>query len=827
MVRAPDPLPADALRWSCEPARFSFETTEDVEPIEGVIGQDAALEALTFGLETSAPGQNIFVRGLAGTGRLTLVRRVIESIRSTCTLTDDRCFVRNFDEPDRPALVTVPRGTAHDFQRRVEELARCIREDLGPALSSQVVRARREVIDRRFESEIKETMAPIDEELEKRGLAMVQVQAGQTTRPMLVPRVEGRAVLPEQIDELREKGALTDEHLEGLEEHAKEVAPQLEAVTMKVAEIRARHQEALRKLYESEARAMLVQATANVRRVYGGDDVKRFLDGVVDDAVEHLAALGQGADVTERYRVHVVLGHEHDQGCPVLIENVPTVERMIGSIDRQVHDGQQGAVDHTSIRAGSLLEADGGFLIVEARDLLASPGAWAALVRTLRSGQLEISPPELPDWLRGPSLRPEPIPIRVKVVLLGDAHLYALLDRLDPDFPHLFKVLADFDSTIERDDRGLAFYAGVLARLIREHAMLAFDRGAVAALAEHGARVAASGGKLTTRFGRLADIAHEASYLARKDVAPAVTGGHVNDAVVRTKRRADLPARKFRELIADGTIRIQTRGERVGQVNGLAVVHAGQLTYGFPSRITATLGPGTRGTINIEREAQLSGAIHTKGFYILGGLLRHLLRTEHPLAFEASIAFEQTYGGIDGDSASGAEICCLLSALTGDPLRQDLAMTGAIDQVGNILPIGGVNEKIEGFFDACRDEGLTGTQGVIIPRANEGDLMLRHDVVEAAREGRFAIHAVATIEEALAIFTRCEVGERDADGEYPRDSLLGRAMTQAHRYWRMVSTVRRPYEGLTQDEATPRPDEEPVPASGESEAGDGGAADRA
>ncbi|MBU0617362.1 MAG: AAA family ATPase, partial [Planctomycetes bacterium] len=345
--------------------------------------------------------------------------------------------------------------------------------------------------------------------------------------------------------------------------------------------------------------------------------------------------------------------------------------------------------------------------------------------------------------------------------------------------------------TIPRDKRGIEHYAGILARIVHEEKLLPFDRTGVMALVEHGARIAARKGKLTARFGRLADIAREASFIAAKQGHKYGGCDDVRQAVHRSKRRADLPARRFRELVADGTIRVQTQGATVGQVNGLAILQAGPLTYGFPARITATIGPGTAGVINIEREAALSGAIHTKGFYILGGLLRWLLRTEHPLAFNASIAFEQSYGGIDGDSASGAEICCLLSALTDLPLRQDLAMTGAIDQVGHILPVGGANEKIEGFFDACRDIGLTGTQGVIIPRANAGDLVLREDVVDACVAEQFRVYAVETAQQALELFTSMPAGQRDDSAKYPDGTLLGLAVQRAHEYW--LKAVQDPY----------------------------------
>jgi ATP-dependent Lon protease len=437
------------------------------------------------------------------------------------------------------------------------------------------------------------------------------------------------------------------------------------------------------------------------------------------------------------------------------------------------------------VRAGTLLQADGGYLILEARDVLTEPGAWMALIRTLRSGRIELTPPDLPVPWRMPMLRPDPIPVRVKVILLGDPGVYPMLEALDPDFGHLFKVLADFDDVIPRDDHGLRCYANVVARIVREEELPAFDRTALAELCEHGARIAARRGKLSARFGRLADLAREAAFLAKREERKTVAQEDVRTAVRRTKGRADLPSRRFRDLVREGTLRIATRGSEVGQINGLAVMSTGQLAYGFPTRITATIGAGSRGAINIEREAELSGAIHTKGFYILGGLLRHLLRTQHPLAFDASVAFEQSYAGIDGDSASAAEICCLLSALTEIPIRSDLAMTGAIDQVGHILPIGAVNEKIEGFFDACAATELSGSQGVVIPAANAGDLMLRHDVVEAAEAGRFRVHAIETIHEAIGLFTGIEPGQRGEDGRYAPHTVLGRAVERAAAFWEM------------------------------------------
>ncbi len=780
------PLPPEQLRWTYDPSRLPFASTAEVEPVSGVIGQSTACEALRFGVETRAPGQNVFVRGLVGTGRLTLVSQLMEEMRAVCGVPPDRCYVHDFSRPDRPRLITLPAGQGHAFRRRMDRLADFIRDDLRQALNAEMLRASRKAIEQRTEQRIEQITKPFEEVLRKAELGLASVQVGPVTRPLIVPVVDGKPLTPEAFEQARLSGQIPEPVVEQALKRQKEFQEQLEQIAEQVLEIRSEHEEQVRKLYEAQARAALDITARGIHTEFPNPMVQKFLDEVVQDAIEQaMTETAEGTDPTERYRVNVLVARDKDDsGCAIIVENSPTIKNLLGSIDRGIGPAGQDQSSHMTISAGSLLRADNGFLILEARDVLGEPGAWKVLVRTLKTGRLEITPPETLLAWGAPSVTPEPIKVDVKVILLGSHETFLLLDGLDPDFPHLFKVLVDFDSTIARNDDGVRMYAGVLARICREEGLLPLDASAVCALAEHGARIAARRGKLSSRFGRLADIAREAVHLAGKDGRESTTGGDVRAAIRRSKRRSDLPSRKFRELVADGTIRVQVDGGAAGQINGLAVLRSGPLTYGFPTRISATIGPGTAGLVNIEREAALSGAIHTKGFYILGGVLRTLLRTDHPLAFNASVAFEQSYGGIDGDSASGAEVCCLLSALTEVPLRQDLAMTGAIDQKGNILAIGAVNEKIEGFFDTCRDRELTGSQGVIIPAANAGDLMLRRDVVEAAREGRFAVYAVSTVQQALEILTGLPAGTRDERGLYPDGSLLATAMRQAYEYWK-------------------------------------------
>ena len=802
-----DPLSADKLRWHCDPDSLPFDSTKEVEPLAGVVGQDSAVDAIRFGLECDAPGQNIFVRGLTGTGRMGLVRRMLEELQPDCTAKFDRCYVHNFKDPDRPRLITLEGGRARAFRRRMQDFAEFLRDGLTEALNADSVKARRESVERMGNERIKEITDPFETALKEAGLALVSIQMGQIAQTAIFPVMDGKPIPPEEYEVLRDDGKVSDEEHDAIEKSREKHQRQLETVTEEVRRIRRRTTRAIQSITEGTARALMHEAAREILIDFPGEDVKQFLSEVLDDVADHRLAPGPDTkpiDPLVLYGVNVVEEHE-TENCPIVVENTPTLNNLLGTIDRSWSQNGPGHSDYSMIRGGSLLNADGGYLILEARDVLMEPSAWKYLLRTLRTGYLEIVPAEFGAFFSAPSLKPEPIPISVRVVLLGDSNTYYLLDSHDDDFRNLFKVLADFSSEVPREPEGIQQYAGAIALRATRNGLKHFHKTAVAALLEHGARIAANQKKVTTQASRIVDIGAEAAFLAEKDESELVMGEHVLQAVRRRKSRADLPSRRFRELLRDGTIRVATKGEVIGQVNGLAVIRAGMLTYGFPARITASIGAGSAGIIDIEGKASLSGSIHTKGFHILGGLLRHLLKMDHPLAFSASLTFEQSYGGIDGDSASGAETCCLISALTGVPLRQDVAMTGAIDQMGAIQAIGGVNEKIEGFFDTCADAGLTGTQGVIIPEANAGDLMLRSDVVEACREGQFRVWAVNSVKEALEIFTGMPAGEPDEHGDYAEDTLLGLAVARATEFW--VMSLQHPGSYFFEEE-----DEEETPA---------------
>ncbi|KAA9130549.1 AAA family ATPase [Marinihelvus fidelis] len=782
----PSKLSADALRWQFDDTQLNFSTTAEVDPAEGIVGQPIAIEAMRFGIECDAPGQNIYVRGLTGTGRMTLVRSVLNELKPKPRRRLDRCYVHNFTQPDRPRLLTLPAGHGPRLRRMMREKGEFIDTRLGEVLESPASMAARQAIQEDTQRKVSEITGPLEAELKADGLALVPMQTGPVSRAVIFPMRDGEPVPPEQLRKLVNEGQVSEEEAEALLKKISEHSKRLEKVTLDVGKTFQAGKDSLQAYVEKEIGQVLERLFEPVRETFPQDAVRTFLDEVVADITENRMpgnASENLPDATDIYGVNVICSHgDCDREGPIITENNPTVTNLLGGVEPDFVAGGQVVANYKGVRAGALVRADGGFLVLDANDVLTEPGAWRLLMRALRTRSVEIVPAELGWPLTSQSLKPEPIDVEVRVILLGNGHLYYQLDQYDQDFSDLFKVLADFDDQIERSPQGVQQYAGVVAYICEMEGLPHFSAAGVAALAEHGARIAARHDKITARFGRVADITREAAFIARKAGQETVGREHVEETIRRTRYRGSLPSKRFQEMISDRTLRIETDGAVAGQINGLAVIHAGPLSYGFPARITATVGPGRAGVIDIEGAAALSGSIHTKGFHILGGLLRYILRADHPLAFSASIAFEQSYGGIDGDSASGAEFCCLVSALTGAPINQGLAMTGAIDQRGHLQAIGGVNEKVDGFFDACVSQGLTGEQGVIIPRANAGDLMLRQDVVDAVADGRFHVYAVEFIGEALEVLTGVPAGDPESGEPYPADTLYGRARQRSAEF---------------------------------------------
>ncbi len=792
------------LRWICDPALIPCESTDQYPATNKMVGQARAEDALRFGIQCRAFGQNVFVRGLRGTGRITLVRQLLHELQPRTTEKRDRCYVHNFLQPDRPRLITLAAGAAPEFRRRIAELGEFVVRELAKALDNEPHLSQRQAAQEKWQQQIRDLTQPLEQSLADNQMALVTLQQGPLTTTAIFPTHKGEPLPPDQLSVLIEKGEASAEQLQKYEELRPQFQKELDRVARQVHDVVRQGRQQIELLKQESARQLLSTATTAILHDFPGTGVREFIDEIVRDAAEkRLSEENDEAVGLDNYGVNVIITHDpHDDRAPIVEEIVPNMMNLLGTVDATWTANEGGKADYRGVRGGAILRADGGFLILDIEDLLAEAGAYRALMRTLRTRRLEIVPPEM-GWMRPFAvIQPEPIEVQLRVILVGDIGTYYYLDQFDSDFQELFKVLADLDDQIERDTTGIEHYTSVITSLVREEGLTPFHRTGMAALIEHGARIVSRGGKLTAKFGRVADIARESDYLARQRNSALVYSEHVTEAISRTKQRASLPSRRFSEMVESSAIVIETSGRRVGQINGLGVMTAGPLTYGFPTRITAAIGPGTAGIISIEGQSKMSGAIHTKGFHILGGLLRQLLQTDHPLSFSASLAFEQSYVGVDGDSASGAEIICLLSALTGTAVRQDLAITGAIDQTGRFQAIGGVNEKIEGFFDVCRYFGLTGTQGVVIPRSNAAELMLRFDVVEACRQGQFHVFAVESIQQAMELMTGVAAGTRSASGQYPTDSLLGLAVAKAREYWEKTSSAPRRLTRVVQPETS-------------------------
>lgn len=737
------PLSADKLRWSCPLDTLPFETTADLDPVEGVVGQDRAVEALSFGLDFHAPKQHIFVRGQEGTGRLTLVKRLLADPGKLPKDAPDLAYVVDFEQLDRPALLSLPPGRAHALKLEMSTFSKWVTKEFHNSIVAAMSGIKAD-IEARSTDELKAISVPFEEELATQGLQLVQIdEEDGSTETAVLPVHNGQPLTLDDLAEKVQQGEVAEEVFVTAHARVEAYQPALRKMVDALQQLQKRHESSIEDATAEVGRKLLTEKIGKLKRRFKA--AARFLTDGLNYLVDHLEHLEEHADELARpFEVNVVLARKRGQKRPVIVDSAPSLVGLLGSIDMPI---QEGTPPHMGIRSGSLLQADGGYLVLDARTLVRQEGAWESLSRTLRSGELQLMPDDGPTTLRPPGIKPAPIPIDVKVVLLGDDAIYYALDQGDPDFPNLFKILADFDPTIPISKDSIGFYAAVVTGVSERSSLPPFHREAVAALVEQGARIASEEGYLTARFGRIADTAREAAWLAKGQV---VQRAHVDEAARRAVRRADGPGASFRKRIANGSVRILTEGTAVGEINGLAVIASGQVAYGMPVRITASVGPGTGGAVNVEQEALLSGQIHVKSFHILMGLLRRVVDASHPLTFDASIAFEQSYGGIDGDSASGASFCVLLSALTGLPVRQDLAMTGAIDQVGNVLPIGAVNEKIEGFYDVCREIGPLKDHGVIIPSANTGDLMLRQDLVE----GGVQIYPIDRIEQAVELFFR-------------------------------------------------------------------------
>jgi len=774
-------LKPEQLYWRCSPEAIAYETTDSCPACEDIIGQDRALESLKTGLEIKTRGYNIFITGMVGTGRTTTIKQFLEKIRTAGDIPDDLLYVNNFSKPDEPVLLSLPAGSGRLLSEGMEKLITMLRTNIPELLKSQYFQERKQAMLESQQRKQREILQKFDELVAAEGFTVIQVPMGIFTRPDLIPVVEGQPTPFNKLEALVREEKMTRQQLDELRKKYEQLTEQLEKLIAVLKEIDEETQSRLKNL-EIEACTPLIKGGLNdLREKLPLPALQKYLDEVEKNLTLDLELFKSaakeepekeiGLDPYLSYRVNILVDNAETKGAPVVMEISPSYPNLFGTIEYSYSRFGVAQTDFTKIKAGSFLKANGGYLVLNALDVLTEPGVWPTLLRTLRYQTFEIQNPISIFAVSTARLKPEPIKCRVKVIMIGDDYIYNLLYFYDEDFKKIFKVKVEFDSEMENNKKTINDYVRFIKKICAEENLRPVDREGIAAIVEFGVRLSGRQKKLSTRFHLIADVIREADYWAKHRGKELISRAEVKKAIEERIERVNLIERKIQELIEEGTILIDTEGGAVGQVNGLAVYDTGELTFGKPTRITARTSAGRAGIINIEREADLSGRTHNKGVLILSGYLRGKYAQNKPFALSASIAFEQSYSGVDGDSASAAEVFAILSSLSGLPLRQDIAVTGSINQKGEIQPIGGINEKIEGFYQVCKSRGLTGTQGVIIPHQNVKNLMLKEEVVQAVAEGTFHIYPIRTVDEGMEILTGIRAGERLGDGSYEAETV--------------------------------------------------------
>ncbi len=770
----PYELSPEQLRRTFDPQALGIETTEHIEPLEGIIGQRRAVSALQFGLGIQELGFNIYVAGPPGIGKMTAVRSFLEELARQKETPPDWCYVNNFEDPYQPKALRLPPGWGTRFAQDIKNLIEHVRRELPKVFESEEYSARRDEIVKAINQQREAIINRVQEKAAQAGFLLQAAPFGI----LIVPVLGGRP--------------LSDAEFQSLPQAAREdIQRRRDALQedLKIAmkEIRALEKLAQERLTELDRQVTLYMVGGlidDLREKYRElPEVLEYLDALQKDILENIELFKEEQKSQgelppwakelpfRKYSVNVLVDNSKQQGAPVVVELNPVYHNLFGRIEKET---QFGALytDFTMIKAGSLHRANGGYLVLPIEDVLRSLLSWDGLKRALRSREIFIE--ELGErlgFIATKSLRPQPIPLDVKVVLVGHPIFYYLLHAYDEEFPELFKVKADFDTRMDASPENIRDFLKFLCTFCQKERLKHLDNTAVAKLLEYAARLAEDQQKLSTHFGAIADIIREANYWALQEGSLHIRARHVQKALDEKVYRSNLIQERIQEMIARGTLLIDTEGRAVGQVNGLSVISLGNYTFGKPSRITASVGAGREGIVDIEREVELGGPIHSKGVLILSGYLAQKYAQDKPLTLTAKLVFEQSYEGVEGDSASSAELYALLSALSGLPIKQGIAVTGSVNQHGEVQAIGGVNEKIEGFFDVCKIKGLTGEQGVLIPKSNVQNLMLREDIVEAVRAKKFHIWAVSTIDEGIEILTGVSAGERGRDGKFPEGTV--------------------------------------------------------
>jgi predicted ATP-dependent protease len=794
MSEADCKVPVEKLRWVCDPAQFSFKTTDDITDLEGSIGQERALASIEFGLGMTNNGFNLYLAGEPGTGRSSTISSLLKKRVKGSLPPSDWCYVHNFQVPDAPLALSLPAGMGVELAADMGELLDYVRANIPSALESKEYETNRVGMIEQYQEKNGEIFSALEKEAAEKGFALQRTVSGL----VVVPQKEGRNFTQEEYEAL-EKG-----EREKVDALGRELTEKLNDALRQVRDNEKALRDALAQLDRELGLSAVGHHLNPLKEKYAGfQKILHYLESVQEDLLLNLEdfkpqapppqipglKLPKQEPTFERYQVNVLVENNPEQGAPIVFESNPTYNNLFGRIENIMQMGGVATTNFTLIKPGALHRANGGYLVVDAREVLINPFAWESLKRCIRNSEIRIDDVlEQYRFMTVVSLKPEPIPLHAKIIMIGSLWVYYLLFHLEPDYRKFFKVKADFDSRMTRSPGIMQDYALFVATHCKKEGLLPFDAGGVAALLEHASRLVEDQERLSAQFMELSDLIREASYWAARDEAQVVDRGWVKKAVHEKTYRCNRIEERMQELLADGTILCETAGSTVGQINGLSVITLGDYAFGRPSRLTVRVSLGRAGMVNIEREVKLSGPIHDKGVMILTGYLGGKFARRAPLSFSASICFEQSYEGVEGDSASSTELYGLLSALSGLPIRQGIAVTGSVNQHGEVQPIGGVNFKIEGFYAVCKAKGLTGDQGVMIPRLNERNLMLNDEVVQAVQSGSFHIWSVSDIDEGIEVLTGVQAGKAAEDGGYPEGSVN---FLVQQRLQEMVESMRR------------------------------------
>lgn len=790
------------LRARCQVSEFTCKTSAELSPLEGVVGQPRALNAMQFGLEIPDKGFNIYVAGMPGTGRSTAIERYLKEIAATQPVPSDWCYVTNYSNQFKPMALEFPAGMGKVFVSKIDRFIEASRTSIQQMLESEEYAKQREEQSQLFEDQRDQLTEQMRSKAQEAGFVLQGTQTGL----LMVPIIKGQPITPEMIAQLK------PEARKEIESRRSALEIELRATFRKLRNLERELREKLRQMEEKAVRFTLEPLITELEEEYQGNEKAiKWVHELSDDLIENLnqfigrqpeglppmlaARMPSPEDFAQRYKVNLIVDHSEQDGAPIVIVSNATYTNLFGRVEKEPRFGAL-VTDTTMIRAGDIHRANGGYLVIPVREMLMNPVSYPALKRALQHDHVVIEEAsETMGFLTVKTLHPEPIPLKLKVILVGEPLWYQQLYQLDPDFRELFKVKADFDTSMDRNQESVKIYGDFVCTLTEKESLLHLTVQAIAEIVDFSSRLADNQDKLSTRFDVVSDVIREANFYAKKEGKKEIRLSHIKKTIDERYFRSSLYAEKIREYIKKGVVLIDTKGDAVGQINGLSVLSLGDFTFGQPSRITATVAPGRGQVIDIEREAQLSGPIQIKGVQILTGFLHETFGQDKPLSLSARITFEQSYGGVDGDSASSTELYAMLSALSEVPIQQRFAVTGSVNQHGHIQAIGGVNQKIEGYFAVCKEIGLTGDQGVLIPKSNVQNLMLKDEVIEAVKAGKFHIFSVDTIEEGIELLTGLPAGKRQADGKFPTDSILGRVDKRLREMANIMREHNRPDVG--------------------------------